>query len=180
MSRIQPRHIAAARQRVEPLCLTKANLFADAVFASQPNLLASVLVLPRFGVSSESLDVALKILFICHEAVRETGFALATISESDQERCLARVSGKAGFLEELDARSAAQAASDQLRTHPEQYLLAAAYGLLMEHDLASVRTEAEKYLVLAVLNIVETISDALTDTGRRAARVGRPPRRATR
>lgn len=163
MPRIQLTHIAAAQRRVEPLSVKKAEAFADAVYAGQPNLLASVLVLPRFGVANEDLDVVLKVLFICHEAVRESGINIPPISEADQERCLARVAGRAKFLEGLDDVSLTQAASDQVRVHPESHLLAVAYGLLKDNDLVHVRTEAEKYLLLAVLNLVEVISDALND-----------------
>lgn len=161
MPRVQLTHIVAAQRRVEPLSVKKAEAFAGAVYASQPNLLASVLVLPRFGVATKDLDVVLKALFICHESVRETGLDIPKISEADQERCLARVSGRVKFLEGLDERSAAQAISDQVRDHAEPNLLAAVFGLLKGGDLLCVRTEAEKYLLLAVLNLVEAIAEAL-------------------
>lgn len=38
------------------------------------------------------------------------------------------------------------------------FLLAFVYGYLGDHDLWAVRTEAEKYLVLATLNLVECIA----------------------
>ena len=42
--------------------------------------------------------------------------------------------------------------------HCERNLLAFVYGYLGEHDLLRVRTDAEKYLLLAVLNLVECIA----------------------
>ena len=42
--------------------------------------------------------------------------------------------------------------------HAERFLLAFVYGYLGDHDLWAVRTEAEKYLVLATLNLVECIA----------------------
>ena len=42
--------------------------------------------------------------------------------------------------------------------HPERYLLAFAYGYLGEHDLLRVRTDAEKYLMMAALNLVECVA----------------------
>jgi hypothetical protein len=42
--------------------------------------------------------------------------------------------------------------------HPERYLLAFAYGHLGQHDLLRVRTDAEKYLLLASLNLVECVA----------------------
>jgi len=42
--------------------------------------------------------------------------------------------------------------------HPERYLLAFVYGYLGEHDLLRVRTDAEKFLLLAALNLVECVA----------------------
>jgi len=42
--------------------------------------------------------------------------------------------------------------------HLERYLLAFAYGLLGEHEMLGVRTDAEKFLLLAVLNLVECVA----------------------
>ena len=42
--------------------------------------------------------------------------------------------------------------------HAERNPLAFVYGYLGDHDLWAVRTEAEKYLVLATLNLVECIA----------------------
>jgi hypothetical protein len=42
--------------------------------------------------------------------------------------------------------------------HPERYLLAFVYGYLGDHDLLRVRTEAEKYLLLAALNLAECVA----------------------
>ncbi len=40
------------------------------------------------------------------------------------------------------------------------YLLAFVYGYLGDHDLLRVRTDAEKYLMLAALNLVECVAIA--------------------
>ena len=42
--------------------------------------------------------------------------------------------------------------------HPESVLLAFTYDHLRQNDLLAVRTEAEKFLMLAVLNLVECIA----------------------
>ena len=42
--------------------------------------------------------------------------------------------------------------------HAERYLLAFVYGYLGDHDLLAVRTEAEKYLILAALNLAECVA----------------------
>ena len=40
----------------------------------------------------------------------------------------------------------------------ERYLLAFVYGWLGDHDLMAVRTEAEKYLMMGALNLVECVA----------------------
>ncbi|HRC39040.1 MAG TPA: hypothetical protein PK420_13280 [Rubrivivax sp.] len=42
--------------------------------------------------------------------------------------------------------------------HAERYLLAFVYGYLGDHDLMAVRTEAEKYLMMGALNLVECVA----------------------
>jgi hypothetical protein len=161
MPRLQVKHIVAAQRRVQGLSVEEGAAIGDAVFASQPNLLASVVVLPRFGVSYEDLDVVLKILFVCHEAVVESGIKIPLISEADQERCLARLTGRMKFVENLNAPSVTQTVSDQVRDHPEPNLLAVAYSMLKDKELLHARTAMNKYLLLSSLNLVEVVADAL-------------------
>jgi hypothetical protein len=42
--------------------------------------------------------------------------------------------------------------------HPERYLLAFVFGYLGDHDLLRVRTDAEKFVLLTALNLVECIA----------------------
>jgi hypothetical protein len=42
--------------------------------------------------------------------------------------------------------------------HPERYLLAFVYGYLGDHDLLRVRTDAEKFLLLAAHNLAECVT----------------------
>ena len=42
---------------------------ADEIFAQQPNLLASVLVLPRFGVDTLQLEVPIHVLLVTFQAM---------------------------------------------------------------------------------------------------------------
>ena len=56
---------------------------ADEIYAQQPNLLASVLVLPRFGVDT-LLEVPIHVLTF--QALKWCGHALPTISEDVLDR----------------------------------------------------------------------------------------------
>lgn len=51
--------------------------------------------------------------------------------------------------------------------HAERRLLAFVYCNLREHDLMAERTEAEKYLMMAALNLVECVAFVGTDKPRR-------------
>jgi hypothetical protein len=48
--------------------------------------------------------------------------------------------------------------TDAVDDHPDQRLLANVFGKLKESDLLDIKTEAEKMLMLAMLNLVEYIS----------------------
>jgi hypothetical protein len=131
---------------------------ADEIFVQQPNLLGSILVLPRMGVSMLQLEVPLHVLLVAFQAMRCSGHAWRLISEDVQESCLQRLTARLRFNEGLPPGLADQVVEQFCNEHSERYLLAFAYGYLGEHDLLSVRNDAEKFLLLAVLNLVECIA----------------------
>lgn len=60
---------------------------------------------------------------------------------------------------ELSARSLADKVIQQFcDERPKRFLLAFVYGYLSDRDLLGVRTDAEKYLVLAALNLAECVA----------------------
>jgi len=131
---------------------------ADDIFVQQPNLLGSILVLPRMGVSTLQLEVPLHVLLVTFQAMKISGHAWSTISEDVQEACMQRLTARMRFNEELPTELVVQIVTQFCEEHTERYLLAFAYGYLSEHDLLRVRTDAEKFLLLAVLNLVECIA----------------------
>lgn len=175
MTRIHIEHAAQARQSIGKLTLHQKEQLADDIFAAQPNLLASVLALNGLGVSHARMDPMLQILFMLFDAVRRAGLRLPVITEAHQDLCLARIVGRTRFIEGLSSALADQAMQDQVRNHPEKFLLALVVGELQDHDFFPVRTESDKFCVLAALNLVETIahvardvpSDHLPDNARR-------------
>jgi hypothetical protein len=68
------------------------------------------------------------------------------------------------FIEGLTQQQQAQVASDAVGEHPEKQLLAYVFGKFKENDLLGIKTEAEKMLMLAALNLVECISAAAPPT----------------
>jgi hypothetical protein len=131
---------------------------ADDIHARQPNLLASILVLPRYGVDMQQLEVPIHVLLVAFQAMKHCGYALPTISEDVQEACLQRLTATMRFTEGVPPDLVEQMITKFCVDHPERYLLAFVYGHLGEHDLLRVRTDAEKYLLLACLNLVECVA----------------------
>lgn len=133
---------------------------ADEIFLQQPNLLASILVLANMGVSTLELEVPLHILLVTFQAMKCSGHTWPIVQEEVQERCMQRLSARMRFNEELPAQFADRLVKQYCDEHCERNLLAFVYGYLGEHDLLRVRTDAEKYLLLAALNLVECIAFA--------------------
>ena len=131
---------------------------ADEIAAQRPNLLASILVLPRMGVDLEELEVPLHILLVTFQAMKRSGHVWPIVSEDVQDRCLQRLTARARFNEELPRELADQLVQQFCDEHPERYLLAFVYGYLGDHNLLRVRTEAEKYLLMAALNLAECVA----------------------
>lgn len=133
---------------------------ADEVFAHQPNLLASVVVLRRMGASDVQIDIPVNVLLVAWQAMKSSGLQWPVISEDDQDACMQRLTARVRFAEGLPAELLPLAAAQHADWHGERFLLAFAYGQLRDHGLLEVKTEAEKYVLLATLNLVECIAFA--------------------
>ena len=157
MSAISQAVLANAAIAVGAMDMKRRVALADEIFLHQPNLLASVLVQQRMGASLQQIDVLVNILLVAYQAMKTSGQRWPVISEATQERCLQRLTGRVRFAEGLGLELLQQAVQDQIDAHGP-YLLAFAYGQLREHDLLAVKTEAEKYLLLAALNLVDCIA----------------------
>jgi hypothetical protein len=143
---------------VERMSMTERVELADEVFARQPNLLASVVVLRRMGASDVQIETPLHVLLVSWQAMKSSGLQWPVISEDDQDVCLQRLTAKARFIEGLSPALLEQAVAQQIADHGERYLLAFAFGNLRASNLLGVATEAEKYVMLATLNLVECIA----------------------
>lgn len=137
---------------------------ADEIFAHQPNLLASILALPRMGVGMAELEVPLHILFVTFQAMKRSGHVWPIVSEDVQDRCMQRLTARARFNEGLPGDLTNQVVQQFCGEHPERYLLAFVYGYLGDHGLLRVRTDAEKFMLLAALNLVECLADVGSKT----------------
>lgn len=158
-------HVVRAAGKVRAMSQLEKIALADEVFEKQPNLLASCLVQPRLGVAVESLEFLLNILLVCFQAMKESSHQWPLISEDEQERQLQRMTGSVKFSEELADPALAQAARElYLAGHAEAPLLAFVLGEcnVWLRDLAQrkVETEADKFVMMAAVNMVNCIAAA--------------------
>ena len=158
MASISSRNLVDAVLRVEAMSFQDRDRLADEVHSRQPNLLYSVLVLQRYGATLVQIEVVLNLLLVFHEAMKISGGSWPVISEDVQGRCLGRVSGRVRFIE-VSPQLQAQVTADAVSDHPAQQLLAYVFGKFKESDLLGIKTEAEKMLMLAALNLVECIAE---------------------
>lgn len=156
---ISSRNLFDAVLRVKRMKFAERERLTDEVHAGQPNLIYSVLVLQRYGATLVQIEVVLNILLVFHEAMKISGGNWPVICDDVQERCLMRVSGRVRFIEGLSPQLQAKTIADAVGDHPEQQLLAYVFGKFKESDLLGIKTEAEKMLMLAALNLVECIAE---------------------
>ena len=131
---------------------------ADEIFLQQPNLLASILVLTKMGVTTLQLEVPLHILLVTFQAMKHSGHTWPIVQDDVQDRCMQRLTARVRFNEGLPAQIADRLVKQFCDEHSERNLLAFVFGYLGEHDLLRVRTDAEKYLLLATINLVECLT----------------------
>lgn len=158
MSELSQAQVAQAVAAVERMSAHERVQLADEIYLRQPHLLASVLVLARMGVSMEQLEIPIHLLLVSYQAIKVSGLQWPLITEDVQERCLQRLSGSIRFNEGLSPQLMRQTAQQRVDEHAQRYLLAFVHGYLGDHDLLAVRSDAEKYLLLAALNLVECIA----------------------
>lgn len=158
MTLISQTLLARAAIDVNRMSAAQKVQLADEIYVQQPHLLASILVLPRFGVSAVQLEVPIHVLLVTYQAIKQCWHTLPAISEDVQDACMQRLTATMRFTEGVPPALASQMITQHCADHPERNLLAFVYGYLGEHDLLSVRTDAEKFLLLGVLNLVECVA----------------------
>lgn len=110
------------------------------------------------GVNMPEVEIALHVLFVAFLAMKRSQHRWDVVTTNLQEACMERLTARMRFNDGLPAELAAELVTQFHTEHAERYLLAYVYGYLGEHDLLKVRTDAEKSLLLAVLNLVECIA----------------------
>jgi len=168
MGRISLDHLAAAISKVRSMDLRQKETLADEIFAHQRNLLASVLVQPRFGVTCEKMEFLIGLLVICYQAMKETALPWPLISEDDQEYQIERETAILKHFDTLGGAIGERFANGHLERYPERALMAfvsgevsAWLGRLAE---TGKQDESDKYVMMAVATLVNCIAYANVDS----------------
>jgi hypothetical protein len=159
MTAITSQLLVDAVLRVERMSLNERERLADEIHAKQTNLLASIIVLQRYGATLEQMELVLNLLLVIYVAMKISGKSWPVISEDVQERCLTRIVSRARFIEGLTPTQQQQATANAIADHREKQLLAYAFGKLGEQGLLGIQTEAEKMILLAAINLVECVAE---------------------
>lgn len=86
MSRISLKALAQAITTVRAMDIEQKQQLADEIFRVQPHMLASVVVQKQLGVSLEKMDFLFDLLFVCFQAMKESGLTWPLLTEDEQER----------------------------------------------------------------------------------------------
>jgi len=158
MSRISQAAVAKAVCKVRAMDIKQKERLADEVFLEQPNMLAAVLVLTRFGVSMAKLDFVIDLLLICFQSMKESGLAWPVISEEEQERQMQRYVATVKFSEDLSPALKDQTVRQYIDNHPEKALLAYVQTEVMQWMTRVVAEESDKFAMIAAITLVNCIA----------------------
>ena len=159
MATVLPTHLMRALNEFDRMDLGQRVRLGDELHERQPNLLASFLVLRNLGASDLQLEIALHVLLVTWLAMKHSERSWPVVTETLQETCLQRLTGRMRFTEGLTGALMQRGLQDQIEAHREKTLLAFALGHLRDAGLLGIRTDAEKFTVLAVLNLVECVAE---------------------
>ncbi|EKY8363980.1 hypothetical protein RDV39_004784 [Salmonella enterica] len=161
MSRITTQILAKAITGVQKMDLKEKEQLADEIYRTQPDMLASVIVLDRFGVSIEKIDFALHILFVCFTAMKISGLVWPLVTESDQERHLQRMIAQvnlSGDSRDVLFRSLVQ---QYVEDHTEQVLLSFVSAETKKWLGNTLPEDNDKFVILCIYNLVNCIAYVL-------------------
>lgn len=160
MPRISMQAVVSAVQKVRAMDTQEKMSLADEISRKQPNMLSTVLAVRQLGVSLEKMSFAFEILFICFQAMKESGLIWPVTTEDEQEKQLKRFVAIATFGEDLSASLAHLALKQYVESHPEQPMFAfvsVEQKAWLERD-ANPAEESDKLVILSIMTLVNCIA----------------------
>jgi len=157
MSRLSTESVAKAVDAAQAMDRAQKERLADEIFRMQPNMLGSILVLPRLGVPMEKVEFAVG---VCFQAMKASGLAWPVITEDEQERQLARFVAATRLGEDITPSLRSRALRRYISAHPEKSLAAYVASDTSKWLGEIAADESDKYAMLAVWNLVNCIAFA--------------------
>lgn len=154
--------LVRAIREVTALDVSQQLALCEEIAATQPNMLAAILATTRLRPGATESDLLLKILLVCYRSMSLSGHRWALVSESEQERQLARLTGSVRFATDLPSDLQHIAEQSFIAEHPEPMLLAYVFNevttWLQRPEVRHAALEQDKFLMLAALNTVQCIA----------------------
>lgn len=158
MSRISRDAMVRAIPKVRAMSGAQKEALADELFRTQPSLFGSFLVQQRFGGSLAQMEFLLDLLFVCFQAMKESGLPWPLITEDELDRQSQRFAAIATFGDGLSSALRERSMLQYVEDHPEKELLAYVHMETMKRLKAIVPEESDKYVMMAAWNIVNCIA----------------------
>jgi hypothetical protein len=159
MSRISQSILLRAIVAVQKMNSDRKERLADEIFLSQPHMLGSVLVLARLGVSTLKIEPALDTLFLCFQAMRESGLNWPLITEEELERQLLYTNAIIKFYASFDDESPRNSSVQQyVDNHTEKELLAWVVTKCRDWLQTVAPEETDKYVLQVAVNLVNCVA----------------------
>ena len=162
MPRISHSSLVQAIATVRAMDTDQKTQLADELFRTQPHMFATFLVQKRFGASLAKMDFLLDILFICFQAMKESGLAWPLVTEDELDRQMKK---NVVHLDVRDDRPGLILAERYLQKHieehaehPEPELLAYVQGETANWLARIVPEDCDKYIAMAAATFVNCIA----------------------
>jgi hypothetical protein len=158
MSRISLDAVAQAMRVIQALNLKQKGGLIDEIFLAQPHMLGSVLVLQKFGVSSEKMEFAIELLILCFQAMEESGLSWPLITEDEQELQMQIYVTTVKLGEDLSPALRDRLMQQYIENHPEKGLLACVWSKTADWLKRIVPEDSDRYVMLVAANLVNCIA----------------------
>jgi hypothetical protein len=158
MSKISRTALARAISRVDAMDLQQQENLADEIFKLQPNMLGTVLALPKMGVPADRMGFPIKMLLVCFQSMKKSGVVWPKISEKDQSCQLERWISSVKMGNDLNPSLNMYSTQVYIDAHPEKDLLAYVTTSMAQWLADQPAQESDRYVMMAVQNLVNCIA----------------------
>lgn len=158
MMRISQATLLRAIARVKSMDEADKGQLSQEIQRDQPHLFDSCLVQAKLGVPVEKIAFLLHLLFVCFQAMKESGLLWPVISEDEMDRQMNRFVGLVKLGEGLEDELKQKANQQYVDEHSEPELFAYIQVETSAWLERIDREDTDKFLLLAAWNLVNCIA----------------------